>query len=82
LLAERGEVLRGAAKVEIQLGLKVSDRPLPVKKEFEDSDPPGIVDSPEKLTPDYVGGIAHARHRGAKGREVRVSSLTGGRHQA
>ena len=57
LLAQRGEVLRGAAGVEAELGLQVPDGAFSVGQELEHPDPHGMAEHPEKLGFDDVDGV-------------------------
>jgi hypothetical protein len=57
LLTERGEVLGGAARVEAQLGLQVSDGAFPVREELEHPDPHGMAENAEQLGLQHVDGI-------------------------
>lgn len=57
LPAQRGEVLRGAAGVEAQLGLQVSDSAFPIRQELQYPDPHGMAEDPEELGLHDVDGI-------------------------
>ena len=49
LLAEGGELLRGAARVEIQTPLQVADRALAVAQQLEQTDPRRVAERAEEL---------------------------------
>lgn len=56
-MAEGGEVLGGAAGVEVELGLEVSDGSFAVAEEFEHADSHRMAEHPEELRFDDVDGI-------------------------
>jgi len=49
VLAKGGEVLGGAAGVELELGLELSDGSSSVVEEVEDANPQGMAEHPEEL---------------------------------
>lgn len=50
-------MLRGAAGVEFELGLEVSDSSFAVAEEFENADPHRMAEHPEELGFDDVDGV-------------------------
>jgi hypothetical protein len=59
---ERGEVLRRAPGVELELGLERSDRALAVAQELEDADACGVPEHAEEVRLDLVDRTRVVRH--------------------
>jgi hypothetical protein len=57
LLAQCGEVLGGAAGVEVELRLEVADGSLAVAEEFEHADADRMAEYPEELSLDDIDGV-------------------------
>ncbi len=54
--AKGAQVLRGAARVELELGLQPADRPLAVAQQLEDADARWMAEHPEERRLDLVHG--------------------------